>query len=294
MRQRKLLATLLLWAAAFLGKGKVVIEAAGGTAARVQLPSRHNRGTPTNKKPLRQRRLVGTAQKEVKHPFFGGRQSTSEKQTTKSKRLKNEQSLSSSRSFYTWYLQSCTNRPFLTKGLTAGFIAALGDFLAQQFEAASLAKVDSTTIPAIHLVLNLQRLLSFFLCGTLYTGPFVHVWYQGLAHMGRVVKSKLGANNLQQLVSQVLVDQTVGVVLFFPLYIVVYDLLEAILLGQLPSLGHAIAKCQTHIRQVILMQYRIFPIANTINFALVPEQLRALFSNSVSLFWNIYLCSIVA
>jgi hypothetical protein len=62
----------------------------------------------------------------------------------------------------------------------------------------------------------------------------------------------------------------------------------------MPSIEHALSKCQQHAVPVILMQYRLFPIANLINFAFVPEPLRVLFSNTVSLFWNIYLCSVVA
>lgn len=35
--------------------------------------------------------------------------------------------------------------------------------------------------------------------------------------------------------------------------------------------------------------YKLWPLANAINFSLVPLKLRVLFANVVSVFWNMYL-----
>ena len=41
----------------------------------------------------------------------------------------------------------------------------------------------------------------------------------------------------------------------------------------------------------MLMNWRIWPLANAINFALVPPPLRVLFSNVISVGWNAFLSS---
>jgi protein Mpv17 len=188
---------------------------------------------------------------------------------------------------FKWYMNSCVEKPLVTKGLTCGVICSLGDLIAQKLESQNRISGKSW--------LNLSRLATFFVCNALFTGPFVHYWYQTVADAGSWAQKRFGISQWKKLGLQVLMDQSVGVLLFFPLYLVFYDLFDALIrLHQVPSLRQAVNKCTHHLRQVILMQYRIFPIANTINFAFVPQQLRVLFSNTVSLFWNIYLCSIVA
>lgn len=53
-------------------------------------------------------------------------------------------------------------------------------------------------------------------------------------------------------------------------------------------------KLKDELANVFLTQYYIWPITNWCNFAYVPENLRVLFSNIVSVFWNAYLCSKLA
>jgi protein Mpv17 len=193
----------------------------------------------------------------------------------------------SSQAAFHWYVKSCTEKPLITKGLTCGVIASLGDLIAQRLE--SQKNISD------NVWLNLSRLATFFVCNAVFTGPFVHYWYQAVADTGNWVQRRFRLAKWKTIVFQVAMDQSVGVLLFFPLYLVFYDMFDALIrLNQVPSLRLAVDKCTRHLTQVILMQYRVFPITNSINFAFVPQELRVLFSNSVSLFWNIYLCSIVA
>jgi hypothetical protein len=117
-----------------------------------------------------------------------------------------------------------------------------------------------------------------------------------------------------------ILDQTLGVLVFFPLYFYIYACIEAACSWRGMSITcRFIFKCgcvsflptipfvvfhQTvpnlqgtphHLIQelpsVLLMQYKIWPLANWINFMYVPESLRVLVSNLVAVLWNIYLCS---
>ena len=58
-----------------------------------------------------------------------------------------------------------------------------------------------------------------------------------------------------------------------------------------PILAVATRKVQLEIRDVFITQYKVWPIWNLINFGLIPERLRVLFSNIFSVFWNAYLCT---
>jgi protein Mpv17 len=185
---------------------------------------------------------------------------------------------------YNWYLQQCTENALITKSVTAGIINLLGDVLAQKFEAFLAGEV----VP-----LKFKRMITFFLCGVLYVGPFVHYWYDALFHLGKWLEKKYKASKLGQVLAQVLTDQTLGVSLYFPSYFYVFEILESFVLGRTPSVARATEKCLGQLNEVLLMQYRIFPITNGFNLAFVPPELRVLFSNIVSIFWNMYLCTLL-
>ena len=120
-------------------------------------------------------------------------------------------------------------------------------------------------------------------------------------------------------------DQTIGVMAFFPLYFYAYEISEALvsLRGRLtlrmcaglanvmqpwnppltfvlvifdvaPSFSSASHKLMENLGGVFLMQYRVWPLANFVNFKFVPERLRILTSNVLSVFWNAFLCTRLA
>jgi protein Mpv17 len=187
---------------------------------------------------------------------------------------------------YEWYLEACIRRPFLAKGITSGTIAALGDVIAQKMEGSSATQTIS---------FSLSRVATFFFCNLLFSGPFIHLWYTFLNVVGDWMTKHLDeVSKLKMTVTQVFLDQTLGTFVFFPLYIYVYDAFESVIRWhRLPSLSRATEKCRKHVWGIILTQYRVFPISNMINFGLVPYEMRVLFTSTVSLFWNIYLCSVV-
>jgi len=187
------------------------------------------------------------------------------------------------KSLYEWYMDACTEKPFVAKGLTSATIAALGDVIAQSMEGTASNGFSP------------KRVATFFFCNLLFTGPFIHLWYTFLNVVGDKMKERFGSvSKLKMTLTQVFLDQTLGTFVFFPLYIYVYDVFDSVIrLHQLPSWSRATEKCRQHVWGIILTQYRVFPLSNMINFGLVPYEMRVLFTSTVSLFWNIYLCSVV-
>lgn len=185
---------------------------------------------------------------------------------------------------YNWYIMQCTENALITKSATAGIINLLGDVLAQKFE----AYLAGEAAP-----LKFKRMITFFLCGLLYVGPFVHYWYDALFRLGTFLEKKYKTSKLGQVLAQIVTDQTLGVAMYFPSYFFVFELIESFVLGRAPSMARAKDKCLGQLNEVLLMQYRIFPITNAFNLAFIPPQLRVLFSNTISIFWNMYLCTLL-
>ena len=186
---------------------------------------------------------------------------------------------------YNWYLRQCTDNPFVTKSISAAIVTSVGDSLSQGI-AAHMGKEDFS--------LNIFRLATFFLCGLLYVGPFVHAWYEFLLVISQRLEKKYEISRTTKALVELFVDQTFGVAMFFPAYFYVYECLEALVKMRQPSLASAHKKCLEQVSKVIVTQYKIYPLTNFINFFFVPTQLRVLYSNIVSVFWNIYLCAILA
>jgi protein Mpv17 len=119
---------------------------------------------------------------------------------------------------YSRYMDLLDRRPFVTQSISAGIISALGDVLSQWIE-----------LKRISLSLNWVRLIAFWICGTLYVGPFIHLWYNQLWKMGRWMERKYQTSKRIQTLAQVIVDQTVGVAFFFPAYFYSYEYIEALI-----------------------------------------------------------------
>lgn len=183
------------------------------------------------------------------------------------------------------YMNLSERRPLATQSISAGAISAVGDILAQFIE----AKVSKTVF-----ALNWIRLFAFWASGTLYVGPFVYLWYELLAKMGKWMESKHDSHKLTQTLAQVVVDQTVGVAFFFPPYFFVYELFAAGITGRAIDMAATYSKCVTQMAPVLIMNYRVWPLTTWILFAHVPQSLRVLVSSTIGVLWNAYLCTRVA
>lgn len=125
------------------------------------------------------------------------------------------------KTLYGKYLDLLDAKPLETTSISAGVVSALGDILAQWVEA-RMAKTPFT--------MNWSRFLAFFISGTFFVGPYLHTWYGKVVFpSGKWVAEKWAnaSKNIQTLVS-LLVDQTIGVAIFFPLYFYVYEYSEAL------------------------------------------------------------------
>jgi hypothetical protein len=180
--------------------------------------------------------------------------------------------------YWTWIQQ----RPVVTKSLTCGILSFVGDVFSQLVSAHT---TQST------FIFHPLRSMAFLLSGTLFVGPYIHFWYQALWTWGRHWQSTWNISKARQVLYLNILDQTIGVLLFFPLYFYIHEVVEACISLRIPNIQAATYNLQKDLIPVLWMQYRVWPLANWINFTHVPEPLRVLVSNLVAVLWNIYLCS---
>jgi len=186
---------------------------------------------------------------------------------------------------YNAYIRMLDKKPLITQIMTVGLITATGDILSQCLE----ARVAGTS-----LILNWARLSAFAISGAFFVGPYVHTWYGVLWKLGRWQEQKYGLSRSWQVMTQTIVDQTVGVAVFFPVYFYVFEAVEAALGLRVPNFSYATEKIRTELLSLLVTQYKVWPLTNIINFAFVPKNLRVLVSSIVSVFWNAYLCTRIA
>jgi hypothetical protein len=124
-----------------------------------------------------------------------------------------------SSSFLDWYKSSLQLYPIRTKCLSSSIIGCIGSVLSQ----AILATVSRTP-----LRINARQVATFGLIGLVYIGPFYHFWFDQLSRVGSWLQDRHGSSQQKQVLLQLALDQTVGVILFFPVYFLVFEVLDAL------------------------------------------------------------------
>eukprot|EP00741_Cyanophora_paradoxa_P013604 tig00020703_g13134.t1 len=160
-------------------------------------------------------------------------------------------------------MRQLQRRPLATKAVTSASIAALSDALAQTL-AGKRAYV-------------LHRTLKLFLFGFVVSGPAGHFWQQIIERLFRGRRSKTLA------LEKVIVDQTVFAPFMNAAFIVCMSWIEK------RGVWETGVVLKRTLLSVLKANWRVWPLANLINYKYVPVQLRVLFCNIVSLFWTCFL-----
>jgi hypothetical protein len=121
---------------------------------------------------------------------------------------------------YRKYLDLCKTRPWPTKAVSGGVVAGIGAILSQWIESFSAGAP---------FVINWHQLQSFALAGLIFEGPYMHWWYEQLWRMGRWLDAE-GVSSRLMTMAQIFVDQTIGVVVFFPAYFYAYEIAQSMVL----------------------------------------------------------------
>jgi Mpv17 / PMP22 family len=190
------------------------------------------------------------------------------------------------------YFDALAKRPLLTQSLTAAVLTVLGELVANCARFVTVKSVGGGG-PMVDFV-SPTRLVAFFFCGALFSGPYLHFWYQILWWIGGRLEEQYGASPKRQALVQMIVDQTIGAGFFIPTYFYVYEIMEACTMGQLPLWGLTTSKMRAELVRTLITNWKVWPLFNLVNFSYLPQKFRFLASNVAAIFWNAYLCIMVA
>lgn len=189
---------------------------------------------------------------------------------------------------YKSYVNWLEEKPLISNAVSASVINGIGDVLAQVVECKGHRK---------HVFpLDLTRLLAFAVAGFVFVGPYMYLFYSQLWKLGSWLQQRYGMSRRRPIVVQVILDQTLGIALFYPLYYFVFEYSQAILgLRNLaPVAAAAATKMKQEIKSVLVINWIVWIPFNYLNFTIIPERHRILIINVFSVFWNAFLCTRVA
>ncbi|KAL7556809.1 hypothetical protein ACA910_005244 [Epithemia clementina (nom. ined.)] len=176
-------------------------------------------------------------------------------------------------------------KPQITKSISAAIVQGIGDVLSQSLFAFMEGQA---------LVYDFARTISFMLTGFFFNAPFLHRWYGLTATFGERLQQKERLTDTQRVGAELALDQSLGVVLYYPLYFYAYELCSAVAYCTAPNFAAITEKGIGNIIKAIKAQYLIWPMSQLISFRFVPQKLRVMHTSLVSIFWNIFFCAIVA
>ncbi|GAM22026.1 hypothetical protein SAMD00019534_052010, partial [Acytostelium subglobosum LB1] len=175
------------------------------------------------------------------------------------------------------YLRALDSYPLVTKSLSTAALMGTGDVIAQRLE--YHYKSPSERMKTKGFEVDVRRALTMTGVGAFFSGPLLHFWYKRLDILVRgegalVVVKKLALDQLA----------------FAPVVISAFIGLMGTLNGKTPS--QCIQAIQNDLFFALKANWTLWPLANAINFALIPPSLRVLYVSTVSVFWNIFLSNL--
>ncbi|KAL0103462.1 hypothetical protein PUN28_017603 [Cardiocondyla obscurior] len=140
----------------------------------------------------------------------------------------------------------------------------LGDQIAQNF------LIDNSKS------INYARTMQFTGIGLCISGPTTTMWY-------RILDKYIGSKGHSVVIKKVVCDQ----MLFAPSFVGV--LLVAIGICQEKNIEELKIKLSNEYKDILLNNYKLWPMVQLVNFSFVPLQYQTLVVQSVALLWNSYI-----
>ncbi|KAG7393400.1 hypothetical protein PHYPSEUDO_009604 [Phytophthora pseudosyringae] len=166
--------------------------------------------------------------------------------------------------------------PLLTKALTAATLSGVGDRIAQRMEASN-PHVDQETTRVDKLVSDsTARTLRMMAWGGLFTAPIMHTWFH-------LIERAIPGTGKLAVATKVVADM----VIMAPAMALGFFTVTKSMEGE--RLGDAFEIAKAKLQPTLAMNYKVWPAANLMVFALIPFQYRTPFVNCVSVGWSTFL-----
>ncbi|KAE8957902.1 hypothetical protein PF011_g30974, partial [Phytophthora fragariae] len=169
--------------------------------------------------------------------------------------------------------------PLLTKVLTAATLSGLGDRIAQRLEADSTPTTNSereTETTNALVSPSTARTLRMMVWGGLFTAPIMHTWFH-------LIERAIPGTGKVVIAHKVLADM----VIMAPAMALGFFTVTKSMEGE--RLGDAFEFAKAKLQPTLIMNFKVWPLANLLVFSVVPSQYRTPFVNCVSLGWSTFL-----
>lgn len=185
-----------------------------------------------------------------------------------------------------WYANELKSAPMRTRMWTSGAIAGGGDVLAQTMSGS----------------FDVERLVAFVLVNALFFAPIIGPWFGFLSRNADRARRETQLPSWFITGVQTAVDQTVGAVTILGAFFVVNELFKWLVASVLalkvlplaPAWDAGVAALQGSLMVTMRANWKIWPVANYLNFAYVPAEFQLLVSNVVAFFWSALLSAIAS
>lgn len=162
--------------------------------------------------------------------------------------------------FTAFYFYLLDHYPVLTKACTQATLSFFANIIAQKF-VKKQAKLDWKTI-------------FVFSATNFCSSPLIHFWY------------KILRTNVKSVPLSILLDQTLFQTVYTSYFFSMLRIFRDFQLSKIPS------DVRENLLPTLKNSWKIWPIAQTINFNFVPIKYNVLFGNMVGFFWGIILAAI--
>ncbi|XP_043685498.1 protein Mpv17 [Vespula pensylvanica] len=163
------------------------------------------------------------------------------------------------------YQKLLSKYPVRIQAMQAGILMGLGDQLSQNL-------IERRKFKDLDFV----RTSHFASIGFFIAGPATTTWY-------RILDKYIGSKGGVIVVKKVLCDQLLFAPTFLSILLVSIGLLQG---SNINSLKH---KLETSYFEILINNYKIWPMVQLVNFYFIPLQYQVLLVQSVALLWNTYI-----
>jgi len=185
------------------------------------------------------------------------------------------------------YRESLSAEPLKTKMITSCAISLIGEVVGGYIKRRNFNQLMNDKRNQRHVmlgnmppILDLKRLAIFGVYGFAITGPVFHWWY---GFLEKTVRNwQINSGNLSVL-AKIAMDRLVFTPPFLLFTLAYMQFLQTF----------NVAKTSTAIKNIyagaIYLNWKVWTVAQAVNFKYVPLEYRVLFGNLVALWWNVML-----
>jgi hypothetical protein len=121
------------------------------------------------------------------------------------------------------YSRYVDEKPLIVKSITAGIVTMMANLFSQVI----LPRLQPNS-SMLKVAISWRHVGMFMITGLFFIGPYLHLWYGLLDRIFAMPRQR----NVTRTVVKVLINETIGLCIFFPLYFISLEIAESLIIGR--------------------------------------------------------------